>query len=124
MDYKKKEKEKETKKKGKKSKTRFTKMCCRHTVSPLSTTGTHRKHDNSSSNNNNKSTTNVYMHHFKTTFMCPKSIAGVPFDSDRRFQASLLLHTTCVRSWCNTSAICVATMTIKIKKNGIRITNS
>jgi len=35
-------------------------------------------------------------HHFKSTFMCPRSIVGpgVPFDSVRRFQASLLLHTT------------------------------
>ena len=29
---------------------------------------------------------NVY---FKTTSMCPRSIAGVPFDSVRRFRASL-----------------------------------
>ena len=25
-----------------------------------------------------KSTTNIRIHHFKTTFMCPRSIAGVP----------------------------------------------
>ena len=37
-----------------------------------------------------------------------RSIAGVPFDSVRRFWASLLLHTTCNRSWCTGSAICVA----------------
>jgi len=41
-------------------------------------------------------------------FMCPRSIAGEPFDFVRRFRASLLLHTTCVRSWCNWSASCVA----------------
>ena len=35
--------------------------------------------------------------HFKTTFMCPCSITGVPFDSDRRFRATLLLRTTCMR---------------------------
>jgi len=33
---------------------------------------------------------------FKTTFMCLRSIAGVPFDSVWRFRATLLLHTTCV----------------------------
>jgi len=32
------------------------------------------------------------MHHFKTTFMCPRSIAGMPIDLVRRFWASLLLH--------------------------------
>jgi len=42
-----------------------------------------------------KCTTNIQIHHFKTTFMFRRSIAGVPFDSVRRFQASLLLHTTC-----------------------------
>jgi len=35
------------------------------------------------------------------------SIAGVP-SSARRFRASLLLHTTCVRSWCTWRASCVA----------------
>jgi len=27
-----------------------------------------------------KSTTNIQIHHFKTTFMCPRSIVGVPSD--------------------------------------------
>jgi len=36
---------------------------------------------------------NVYI---KTTSMCPSSIAGVPFDSVRRFRATLLLRTTCM----------------------------
>jgi len=45
-----------------------------------------------------KSTTNIHINNFKTTFMCPRSIAGVAFDSAGRFRASLLLHTTCVRS--------------------------
>ena len=48
---------------------------------------------------------NVY---FKTTFMCPRSIAGVPFDSVKRFRASLLLHTTCMHLCCNWVANCVA----------------
>ena len=33
---------------------------------------------------------------FKPTFMSPRSIAGVPFDSVRRFRASLLLQTPLV----------------------------
>ena len=41
---------------------------------------------------------NIQIHHFKTTFMCLRSIAGVPFDSAGRFRASFLLHTTCDRS--------------------------
>jgi len=45
-----------------------------------------------------KSNTNIHIHHFKTTVMCPRSIAGVPFDSARRFRASSLLHNTCVHS--------------------------
>jgi len=32
---------------------------------------------------------------------CTRLREGVPFDSVRRFRASLLLHTTCVRSCCN-----------------------
>jgi len=55
---------------------------------------------------NPKSTTKIQIHHFKSTFMCPRSNAGVPFDSV--IQASLLLHTTCVRSCCNWRANCVA----------------
>ena len=30
-------------------------------------------------------------------FIGPRSIAGVPFDSARRFRATLLLHITCMR---------------------------
>jgi len=37
-----------------------------------------------------------------------KPIAGVPFDSVRRFRATLLLHTTCMRFWGNWVASCVA----------------
>jgi len=40
------------------------------------------------------STTNIQIHHFKTIFICPSYIAGVPFDLVGRFWASLLLHTT------------------------------
>jgi len=35
-------------------------------------------------------------------------IAGVPFDSVRRFRATLLLRTTCMRVYCNWFASCVA----------------
>ena len=38
-------------------------------------------------------------------FSNPRPIAGVPFDLAGRFRATLLLHTTCVRSWCNWSAM-------------------
>ena len=38
----------------------------------------------------------------------PKSIAGVQFDSVRRFRATLLLRTTCMRLCCNGGASCVA----------------
>ena len=48
---------------------------------------------------------NVYV---KSIFICPGSIAGVPFDSARRFRPTLLLHTTCVRSCCTWRANCVA----------------
>jgi len=44
---------------------------------------------------------------------CPRSIAEVPFDLVMRFWASLLLHTTCVRSCCTWRASCVVTL----KKN-------
>jgi len=54
-----------------------------------------------------KSTINVHIIHFETTFMCPKSIAGVP---------SLLLHTTCVRSCSTWPASCVAAKHTKTKK--------
>jgi len=43
-------------------------------------------------------TTNIQIHHFNTTCMCPRFISGVPFDSVGRFWATLLLHTTCMRS--------------------------
>jgi len=46
--------------------------------------------------------------HFKTTFMCPRSFAGVPFDSVRRFRAALLLHTTCMHLCSNWVADFVA----------------
>ena len=37
-----------------------------------------------------------------------RSIAGVPFDSAGRLRATRLLRTTCMRSWCNWIASCVA----------------
>jgi len=55
-----------------------------------------------------KYTTNIHIHHLKTTFMCPRSIAGVPFDSVGILQTTLLLRTTCMRSCCNWNASCVA----------------
>ena len=39
---------------------------------------------------------NVYV---KSIFVCPGCIAGVPFDSVRRFRSTLLLRTTCMRRW-------------------------
>ena len=42
-------------------------------------------------------TSNIQIHSLQPTFMCPMSIAGVPFDSVRRFRATLLLRTTCMR---------------------------
>ena len=50
---------------------------------------------------------NIQIHSLQPTFMCPRSIAGVPFDSVRRFQASLLLRTTCMHLCCNWVASCV-----------------
>jgi len=63
-----------------------------------------------------KSTTHIHKHHFKTTFMCPRSMAGVPFDSVRRNRAISLLHTTCMRSCCNWRASCVAAQQTKNQK--------
>jgi len=57
---------------------------------------------------------NVYV---KSIFLYPVSIAGVPFDSVRRFRPTLLLHTTCVRSCCTWRASCVAVF--NQKKNEI-----
>ena len=54
-------------------------------------------------------------HLFQTTFMRPRSIARVPFDSVRRFRASLLLHTTCVHLCCNWVVSCVAVYQTKNK---------
>ena len=45
-----------------------------------------------------------------------KSIAGVPFDSVRRFWATLLLRTTCVFLCCNGVASCVAEYQTKKRK--------
>ena len=45
--------------------------------------------------------------HVKSIFICPGSIAGVPFDSAGRFWATLLLRTTCTRVCCNGWASCV-----------------
>ena len=69
----------------------------------------HIIYNNSNNNHSNpKSITNIQIHHFKTTFMCLRYRAGVPFDSVRRFRASLLLHTTCVHSCCTWRGGCVA----------------
>jgi len=42
--------------------------------------------------------TNIQTHHLNATFMCPRSIPGVLFDSAGRFRATLLLRTACTRS--------------------------
>ena len=57
---------------------------------------------------------NVY---FKTTLKCPRSIARVPFDSVRRFRATLLLRTTCMRLCCTGFASCVQHNKPKTKKH-------
>jgi len=38
--------------------------------------------------------TNIQIHHLNTRFMCPRSIAGVAFDSVGRFRVALLLRPT------------------------------
>jgi len=48
---------------------------------------------------------------------CPTSIAGVLFDSVRRFRATLLLRTTCIRLWGNWVASCVVALQTKNQKN-------
>jgi len=50
------------------------------------------------------STTNIQIHHFTTAFMCPMSIAGMPFDSVGSLRTTLLLRSTCMRSCCKWSA--------------------
>jgi len=50
-------------------------------------------------------------------FMCLRSIAGVPFDSDRRFRATLLLRTTCMRLWGNWVASCVLVLQTKYQNS-------
>jgi len=63
---------------------------------------------------------NVYV---KPIFLCPGSIAGLPFDSARRFRPTLLLHTTYVHSCCTWRASCVAAFKNKKKKHFDFITN-
>ena len=49
--------------------------------------------------------------------MGPRSIAGVPFDSVRRFRATLLLRTTSMRLWGNLVASrCVSALQTKNQK--------
>jgi len=48
--------------------------------------------------------------------MCPRSIAGVLFDSVRRFRATLLLRTTCMCLYCDGVASCVAAWQTKNQK--------
>ena len=43
-----------------------------------------------------KSTTDTQIQRFKTAIICPRSIAGMLFDSVRRFRASLSLNTTSI----------------------------
>jgi len=44
---------------------------------------------------------------FRVRFLHSWAAAGMPFDSGRRFRASLLLHTTCVHLCCDWVASCV-----------------
>ena len=46
-----------------------------------------------------QSTTNIHIHHFKTTLMCPRSIAGVPFDSVEILRTTFVLCTNCMHSY-------------------------
>jgi len=57
----------------------------------------------------------------QSIFLGPRSIAGVPFDSVRRFRATLLLRTTCMRLWGNWVAGCVAVLQNKTKQNKLSI---
>ena len=45
------------------------------------------------------------IHHFKSAFMCPRSIAAVPFDSVGILRTTLLLRTTCMRSCCKGASL-------------------
>ena len=57
------------------------------------------------------------IYYFKTTFICLRSIAGVPFDLVWRFRATLLLRTTCMRRlWGTWVANCVAVIQTKNQK--------
>jgi len=53
--------------------------------------------------------------------MYPRSIAGVRFDSVRRFRATLLLRTTCMRPWCDWVANCVAASQTKHQKKSHQV---
>ena len=48
--------------------------------------------------------------------MCPRSIMGVPFDSVGSLRTTWSLLTTCMCSWCNWSASCVAALQTKKPK--------
>ena len=58
--------------------------------------------------------------HTNTSLLNNRSTAGVPFNSVRRFRASLLLHTTCDHSYCTTTGLecqlCGGITTKKIKQ--------
>jgi len=60
-------------------------------------------------------TTTIHINHFKTTFMCPRSIAGMPFRlwrsaSGLPFYCAPLVCVpdVCMCAWCNWIASCVA----------------
>jgi len=55
-----------------------------------------------------QSTTNIHIHYFKTTLMCPRSIAGVPYDSVEILRTTFVPYTNCMHSSCNWRANCVA----------------
>jgi len=51
---------------------------------------------------------NIKIIPLQNNITCPRYIAVVPFDSVRRFRATLLLRTICIRACCNGVASCVA----------------
>ena len=63
-----------------------------------------------------QSTSNIQIHSLQPTFLCLRSITGVPFDSVRRFRASLLLRTTCMHLCPNWVASCVSAWQTKNQK--------
>jgi len=68
------------------------------------------KQDQTQNCNNSTNYYNPYIYYqhthtlLQTVFMCPRSIAGVPFDSFASLRTTLLLRSTCMRFCCNWSS--------------------